>query len=98
MIITYDRQNMFIIQATGGQSSKLHLNAVHIFNASINQASVEAQDSCFYAYVSNMHSSKQQKMFFRYVSYKTTHMLHQIQDVFKNTRQVKLEKDENLNF
>ncbi len=58
---------------------------------------MEAQDSCFYAYASDMHSSKQQKMFFRYVSY-LTHVLHQIQDVFKTTRQVKLEKDENFEF
>ncbi len=45
-IVTYDRHNddrdSFIIQATGGQTSNLHLNVVHFFNTSVNQTSVAA--------------------------------------------------------
>jgi hypothetical protein len=34
-VIIYDR-HVFIVQATGGQSSNLYLNAVQFFNASVN--------------------------------------------------------------
>jgi hypothetical protein len=34
-IVTYDHQNMFIIQATGGQSSYLYLIVVHFFNTCV---------------------------------------------------------------
>jgi hypothetical protein len=34
-VIIYDR-HMFIVQATGGQSSSLYLNVVHFFNTSVN--------------------------------------------------------------
>ncbi len=41
------------LETSGGQSSNLHLNVVHFFNASVNWTSVAAQDSCFPALVSN---------------------------------------------
>ncbi len=34
-IVTYDCQNMFIIQATGGKSSNLYLNVVYFFNTGV---------------------------------------------------------------
>ncbi len=35
------------LETSGGQSYNLYLNVVHFFNASLNQTSVTAEDSCF---------------------------------------------------
>ena len=43
---------MFIVQATGGQSSNEYLNVVHFFNTGVNTTSVAAQDNGFPALVS----------------------------------------------
>jgi hypothetical protein len=45
------------LEASGGQSSNLYLNVVHFFNTGVNYIHVAAQDCCFPALVSNMHSS-----------------------------------------
>ncbi len=44
---------MFIVQATGGQSSNEYLNVVHFFNTGVNTTSVAAQDNGFPTLVSN---------------------------------------------
>ncbi len=41
------------LETSGGQSYNPYLNVVHFFNASLNETSVAAQDSCFPALVSN---------------------------------------------
>ncbi len=45
------------LEISGGQSSSLHLNVVHVLNTSVNQTSVAAYDSCFSTLVFNMRSS-----------------------------------------
>jgi hypothetical protein len=52
-VVIYNR-HMFIVQATGGQSSNLYLNVANFFNTSVNYTSVAASDSCFPAFVLNM--------------------------------------------
>jgi hypothetical protein len=41
------------LETSGGQISNLYLKVVHFFNASDNQTSMTAQDSCFPALMSN---------------------------------------------
>ncbi len=45
------------LETSGGLSSNLYLNVVHLFNTRVNQTSVAAKDCCFHALVSNMHCS-----------------------------------------
>jgi len=38
----FEYQHLLYLETSGGQSSNLYLNVVHVFNASVNQTSVAA--------------------------------------------------------
>ena len=40
--VVIDDRHVFVVQATGGQYSNIHLNVAHIFHASVNSTSVAA--------------------------------------------------------
>ncbi len=51
----YLKTNIYsYLKTSGGQSSNLYINVVHIFNTRINKISVAAYDCYFSALVSNM--------------------------------------------
>jgi hypothetical protein len=45
------------LETSGGQSSNLYLSVIRFFNASVNETSVAASESCFPALVSNTRCS-----------------------------------------